>query len=60
MGYLFIGIVCLLIAFLVPLPYILYVILLIVGILALIYGLWIMFAGARTAPAPGARRYRTW
>jgi hypothetical protein len=61
MGYLFIGIVLLLIAELVVLPYIIYVILLIAGIAALLYGLYLLFVGARAGPpAAGARRYRTW
>jgi hypothetical protein len=47
MGYLFIGIVLLLIAELVVLPYIIYVILLIAGIAALLYGLYLLFVGAR-------------
>lgn len=60
MGYLLLGIICLLVAALVPLPYILYVILLIVGIVALIAGLYFLFVGTTHAPAEGARRYRRW
>jgi hypothetical protein len=59
-AYLILGIVCLLLAALIPLPYILYVLLLIVGIVALIAGLYFLFIGASHAPADGARRYRRW
>lgn len=40
------GIACLLIAFLVPVPYILYVILLIAGILLVVYGVYLLFTGS--------------
>lgn len=40
------GIACLLVAFLVPVPYVLYVILLIAGILLCIYGVYLLFTGS--------------
>lgn len=61
MFYLLVGIVLLLIAALVPLPYIIYVILLIAGIIALIAGLYFLFTGYRAGPpAAGGPRYRRW
>lgn len=60
MGYLFLGIICLVIALIVPLPYILYIILLVVGIIALLAGLFFFFAGATHAPTAGNPRYRRW
>jgi len=45
MGALLAGIVCLLLAFLLPLPYVLYIILIVAGAILVIYGLWLIFVG---------------
>lgn len=61
MGYLALGIVAILIACLLPLPYAVYVILLIIGVIALVIGLYFLFVGASAGPpAAGGRRYRRW
>lgn len=56
MAALVLGIVCLLLAFLLPMPQVLYLILLIVGIVALLYGLYVLFVGR--GPRDGTRRVR--
>jgi hypothetical protein len=45
MGALLAGIACLLIAFLVVMPYVLHIILLIAGILLCVYGVYLLFIG---------------
>ena len=61
MGPLILGIILLVVAYLVPLPDPFHIILLIAGVIALIYGLYVLFVGWRGPPAGGApvgrRRY---
>lgn len=45
MGALLAGVVCLLLAFLIPLPYVLYIILMIAGVILVIYGVYLLFIG---------------
>jgi len=54
MAALLAGIVCLVLAFLLPVPYALYVVLLIAGIVLLVYGLYLLFIGG--GPRPLIRR----
>jgi len=59
MGPLLAGIVILLLVFLLPVPYVLYIIGLIVGVVLVLYGLWALFVGGPPA-APGTRRRVRW
>jgi len=59
MGPLLAGIVILLLVFLLPVPYVLYIIGLIVGVVLVLYGLWALLSGGPPA-APGTRRRVRW
>lgn len=58
MGPLLLGVVCLLLAWLAPLPYVLWIILTIVGVVLVLYGLYLLFAVHRASP--GASRWTRW
>ncbi|UJQ86544.1 membrane protein [Mycobacterium phage PenguinLover67] len=53
------GIVILLLVYLLPVPYVLWVIGLIVGVVLILYGLWVLFVGGPRPPA-GTRRGVRW
>lgn len=54
MGPLIAGIVILLLVFLLPVPYVLWLIGFIIGVVLVLYGLYLMFTGT------GATRYTRW
>lgn len=56
MGPLLVGIVLLLVVNMVLLPYVLYVLGYVGGVVLVIYGLWILFVGVR-GPVTRGRRY---
>lgn len=57
---LLVGIAILLVVFLVPLPYVLYVIGLIAGIVLLVYGGYVLLARGRIEPTTTVRRRYWW
>ncbi|AYD82016.1 membrane protein [Mycobacterium phage Saguaro] len=59
MAALIAGIVILLLAWLLPLPYVLWVIGLIIGVVLVLYGLWVLLLGGPRPPA-GTRRGVRW
>jgi hypothetical protein len=60
MGPLLAGVLILLLVFLLPVPYVLYVIGLIVGVVLVLYGLWVLLLGGGPRPPAGTRRGVRW
>lgn len=61
MGAILLGILLLVVAALIPLPYPLGIILYIVSAIAIIYGVWVLFFGGPRGPYPtGTRRRVRW
>lgn len=58
MGLILAGVVILLLVFLLPVPYALYVIGLIVGVVLVLYGLWVLLIGGPRPPAGTGRGVR--
>lgn len=60
MGAILLGIILIVVAALVPLPYPLPTILFILAAIAIIYGLWVLFLGGPRGPVDGPRRRVRW